>query len=188
MAKNTTLPLEWHVKALSPPNLPTSTWQVMNVLALLLVVMALTQLKDFNLFAGDLNALGVGGGNFWPAVIAGAELWAIASLLRLPLSRAFRMVSATLLVAISAFWFLLSVSAVVQSNTNLDFGIFGNFADIKADMWMVIFTAAFLGVSLWAANLVMASKPLVRVAVSKKPAPVARSTRKKAAAKRRTRR
>lgn len=187
MAKNSTSPIEWHVKAISPPNLSSSTWQVMNVLALLLVVMALTQLKDFNLYAGDLNALGVGGGNFWPAVIAGAELWAVASLLRLPLSRAFRMVSAGLLVGISAFWFLLSVSAVVQGNTNLDFGIFGNFADIKADLWMVIFTAAFLGTALWAANLVMAQKPVIQAAVKKSPV-VAKSARKKPAARRRTRR
>ena len=171
----------WTVQPVDPPVLATSTWQAMNVLAVLLAIMATLQLSDFVAFSQDLNTLGVGSSSFWPSVVCFAEFWAIACLLRLPLSKAFRMVSSMMLIAVAAFWFLLSVSAVVQDNSAMNFAIFGSFTDIKADWLMVLFTAGLLAACLWAANLVKGgARKTSKVKASRSVSKSGTTTKKKA--------
>lgn len=137
------------IVAVAPPRLERPMWIICIGLAALLLLAAIMQLLDFNEFADKLAAFGVPEGAFWPAVVIGAELWAIACLLPVRLSTLFRQVSASLMVAVAGFWFLLAVTGLSNGTAEQCMGTFGNGMHVPSNWLTTLLSAVALGGALY---------------------------------------
>ncbi len=103
---------DWPVKPVAPPKLSDMEWALSSLVGLILIVMAVLQLTSFGDFRDLLDKMGLPGASAWAFFIILAELWGSIGFFKIPLSPAFRLVSYTLAVAVSGFWFVQNLQLI----------------------------------------------------------------------------
>jgi hypothetical protein len=130
----------WPVKAVNAPSLTNAEWAVTAVPALILLLMAITQLISFSDFTDLLESMGFAGPTAWAVGIIVAELWGAAGFFKWRLSMAFRNVSNVMAVLAAGFWFVNNLQLVASgAATKLEnSGFFGKYVAQQPSWWTVI--------------------------------------------------
>jgi hypothetical protein len=145
----------WKVEAVDPPVLTNEQWSLVSLLGAVFLVMALLQLISFSDFKDALNNMGLASGATWAGCLILAELWAAAGLFKWRLSSLFRMVSASLAVLVSGFWFVENLQ-VVSNGTGQGLqnsGFFGRFLHQTPGWWTVLEVTLLLFWTLYTVGL-----------------------------------
>lgn len=119
--------------------------------AFLLLVMALTQLVNFEAFAELIIAQGLVGrdGAIALAVaLLALEIFSLPFLLRMWLSRLARFVSAVSVLLVAAAWLTISLQATVAGHVFANMGIFGDFLNVSTGTALVVSLALTI-LSIW---------------------------------------
>jgi len=145
----------WPPKAVDPPKLTDQQWNLMGLLGSVFFVMAILQLISFTYFTDWLKQIGLGAPSVWAAALIMAELWASASFFKLRLSPGFRIVSLSLAVLVSGFWFIQNLRLVSNGASGYltGSGFFGRFLQ-QPPGWLTVFeTSLLLFFTIFAVNL-----------------------------------
>jgi hypothetical protein len=144
------------LKAVDPPKLTDQQWNVLGLAGIIFFAMAILQLASFNDFKAWLDSIHLGQPQIWAVGLILAELWASVGFFKVRLSPLFRMVSATLALLVSGFWFLQNIrlvsdgaSGVLQSS-----GFFGRFLTQTPSWWTVLEAGLFFFLVLHCLSLV----------------------------------
>lgn len=128
--------------------------QVALLLAVLLVIMSVGQLYEFEKFIPLIEGFGVVGGHKTATLIAGlivvSEVLALPFLLRMqvsPLMRVFSMILGWLAVMI---WIVITLWLATTINTVTNVGLFGTKVDIPAGWWAACYSVALGVAAIWA--------------------------------------
>lgn len=119
--------------------------------ASMLVIMALTQLVNFEAFAELIIAQGIVGRDGAVAlavVLLTLEIFSLPFLLRMWLSPLARFCSAVCVMLVAAAWLTLSVQATVAGHTFENMGLFGDFLAASTGATLVV-SVALLVLSMW---------------------------------------
>jgi hypothetical protein len=154
----------WPVKAAAPPVLTTRQWVLAAVPGVVLLIAAILQLVSFSDFVDALDSMGLPGPRAWAVCIILAELWGAAGFFMWRLSAGFRLVSNTLAVAVSLFWFVENLQLVSNGvGAQLDnSGFFGRFLTQSPGWWTVLETTVLLFWVVHKVGLMRDSTPTVR--------------------------
>ncbi len=119
-------------------------------LAGLLTLMAIAQLFTFEEFIQLINDFtATSSGMLIAACVIVAEVLSLPFLLRMPLSRAFRWVSASLVFLVTTFWLVVSVLIVFSASSIQSIGFFGGLGALTPGAWAVLFTLAMFIMAAW---------------------------------------
>lgn len=133
------------VQATEPPQLTDKEWNILGVVGLVFLLMAVLQLASFSEFSDWLKQVGFSQPKAWGVVLILAELWAAAGFFKLKLSPLFRIVSTTLALLVSGFWFVQNirlVSGTMPDNLGSS-GFFGRFLE-QTPSWFTVLEAGAL--------------------------------------------
>lgn len=142
--------------AATRPGKPESerSTQVALLFAILLIIMAVGQLYEFEKFIPLIESFGMIGDHRGATLIAGlvvvSEVLALPFLLRMqvsPLMRVFSMVLGWIAVAI---WIGINIWLSVTINAVTNVGLFGTKVDIPAGWWAVCYSIALGILAAWA--------------------------------------
>ena len=123
--------------------------------AVLLIIMAVGQLYEFEKFIPLIEGFGVVGGHQGAILIAGlivvAEVLALPFLLRMQVSPLMRVVSMSLGWLAVALWIVITIWLSFTVNAVTNVGLFGTKVDIPAGWWAVCYVAALGILAVWSA-------------------------------------
>ncbi len=124
------------------------------VYAAVLAIMATTQIVGFSKFVLIIDSYWLPGGGRFAAFLAGfliaCELLAIPFLLRLKLSRAFRVFSMAIGWLVPALWLALTLDALLTTNALTNLGLLGGYIPVLPGWWAVFVSAALGILAAWA--------------------------------------
>jgi hypothetical protein len=151
----------WPVRTVAPPVLTTGQWLFAAVPGLILLAAAILQLVSFADFVDALSAMGLPGPTAWAVCIILAELWGAAGFFRWRLSAGFRLVSYTMALAVSLFWFVENLQLVANNvGAQLDnSSFFGRFLPQQPGWWTVLEVSIFLFLVLYMIDLMRNNTP-----------------------------
>jgi hypothetical protein len=143
------------VKAYDAPQPRTKLSGYASILyAVLLTVMAVTQLFTFENFIILFDTSGLGGalqGSTIAALIVVGEVFALPSLLRVPLSRAFRFLSMSLALLVGLVWVYITATNVFADHAISASGLFGTFDPISSSFVALLYALCLLALAIWSA-------------------------------------
>lgn len=144
----------WKVEATDPRMLTTEQWTSVSLLGVIFLVMAILQLISFADFRDSLSNMGLSGASTWAAVIIMAELWGAAGFFKIRLSHLFRVVSGSLAVLVSLFWFVENLQLISSGYvTDQSSGLFGRFLSQTPGWWTAIEVTILLFWTMYAVTL-----------------------------------
>lgn len=121
------------------------------VQAVILITLAFLQLFNLQDFLNILQGLGLGDRSqiyLLGCFIVWAEIFSLPFLLRMKLSKAFRVFSMLLLWAVTIFWLYLSVWLSGTYENPVETGLLGGFISIKSGIELFIFSVLLGGLSI----------------------------------------
>ncbi|RYX78699.1 hypothetical protein EON76_03205 [bacterium] len=125
------------------------------LLAILLIIMAVGQLYEFEKFIPLIESfetsVGHGGATLLAGVIVTSEVFALPFLLRMQTSPLMRVTSMLLGWLVVAIWIALTLWLSVAANSVTNIGLFGTKVDIPASWWAVCYSIALGVLATWAA-------------------------------------
>jgi hypothetical protein len=145
----------WKVPITSPPMLTKQQWDLANLLAVVLIIMAVLQLISFADFRDGLATMGLSAPSIWAVVVILAELWAAAGFFRWRLSYGFRLGSTFLAVAVAAFWFIVQAQTLSNGAAEIMHSsfLFGHYLNQTPGWWTLAEVTALLFLSLFITSL-----------------------------------
>ena len=140
------------IKPTQPESVAKIEYKVTGMLyAFLLLVMALTQLVNFEAFAELIIAQGLVGRDGAVAlavVLLALEIFSLPFLLRMWLSRLARFFSAACVLLVAAAWLTISLQATVAGHVFANIGMFGDFLNVSTSTALAVSLALTL-LSIW---------------------------------------
>ena len=125
------------------------------LLAILLTIMAVGQLYEFEKFIPLIESFGAPGGHGGATLLAGmivtSEVFALPFLLRMQTSPLMRVMSMLFGWLVISIWVVLTMWLSVTANAVTNIGLFGTKVDIPAGWWAVCYSTALGILAAWAA-------------------------------------
>lgn len=121
--------------------------------AVILVVMAVSQLYAFEDFMPLLDSFGItssqGQAYILAAVIVISEVFALPFLLKMYVSPLFRMMSMVFMWVVALLWFSISTYVYFSVNAVQDAGFLGGAVTVPFGWWCLVFAAGLIVCAAW---------------------------------------